>query len=187
MLFLLFYCIFGFCAIYIWGLSFQIGPNMYPKISYSACPSVGIDLLNGSRIWSVRNRREKWHFYCHTSFFTRFSGPIQTNSSTISSLNQTKGVLSSSSLFRIQHCLPVRHRYRTKFALIPFTTQSLVLSARRLNCRPISSCKTAGPWRRILPPNWNSQPQNVGLIWTLTLAAYLPSSCHISVSSPNLS
>ena len=27
MLFLLFYCIFGFCAIYIWGLSFQIRPK----------------------------------------------------------------------------------------------------------------------------------------------------------------
>ena len=62
------------------------------------------------------------------------------------------------------------------------------VSASSSSCRSISSRSTIGIFSRILPPNWNSHPQKVGLICTLTLAVYFPSSsCQISVSSPNLS
>ena len=61
---------------------------------------------------------------------------------------------------RIEGTMSVLHT----LPLIQFFTQPLVPSVRRLNCRSISSRKAVGSLRRILPPNWNSQPQNVGLI-----------------------
>ena len=92
------------------------------------------------------------------------------------------GYLFRDSINKYGHTVPKGKVWPYSLLLIQFFTQPLVLSARRLNCCSISSRKAAGTLRRILPPNWNSQPQNIGLIWTLTFAAYLSPSRNCNVS-----